>query len=212
MTNVRHSSASNEHYTPGEIVWRVRHTLGAIDLDPASCAQANTIVRAKRYFDEQQNGYGLPWNGRIFLNPPGGMCDADGFTLTKRPRQTGWFDPDGVKRKPFSAQRLWWFALAHEYQIGRVAAAVFVCFSIELLQTTQRDQPKGLPIPLDFPICFPSRRVDYIQGDTMQPGGGPPHSSAIVFLPARNAPEPWCEQTARFRDAFEQIGKCINLR
>jgi hypothetical protein len=35
----------------------VREVLGEIDLDPASCADANKIVRAKQFFTQEDNGY-----------------------------------------------------------------------------------------------------------------------------------------------------------
>ncbi len=69
----QHSSKSNEHYTPPEVCELARAALGGeIDLDPASCEQANTIVRARRYFTRRDDGLSLPWTGEnVFLNPPG---------------------------------------------------------------------------------------------------------------------------------------------
>lgn len=209
--NARHSSATNEHYTPGPIVRAARETLGAIDIDPASCARANTVVRAKRFFDERDNGFRKSWVGRVFLNPPGGMCDQDGVSLSKRIGRKGWFRPDGTKAKPHSAQRAWWFRLAYEREVGRTTSAIFVCFSVELLQTTQTDPPPGGALPLDFPICFPAQRVDYLRGEPLRPGGAPPHASAIVFLPPKYGVDVR-EDIRRFRDAFEPLGRCVNVR
>jgi hypothetical protein len=45
--------------------------LGEIDLDPATCAQAQMIVKAARSFHTiDTNGLDQPWHGRIWLNPP----------------------------------------------------------------------------------------------------------------------------------------------
>ncbi|KKL77956.1 hypothetical protein LCGC14_2029740, partial [marine sediment metagenome] len=44
--------------------------LGSIDLDPASCEFAQKTVQAEKYFSEEDDGLGLPWYGRVFLNPP----------------------------------------------------------------------------------------------------------------------------------------------
>ena len=46
MALIQHSSLSVEHFTPKSIVSPARRTLGAIDLDPASCAAGNEVVQA----------------------------------------------------------------------------------------------------------------------------------------------------------------------
>lgn len=63
-------SLSNEHYTPAKYVEAARKVLGAIDLDPASCKEANKTVKAKQYFDT--GGLEQEWVGRVWLNPPYG--------------------------------------------------------------------------------------------------------------------------------------------
>jgi hypothetical protein len=61
---------TTEHYTPAKYLEAVRLVLGGIDLDPASCAQANATVRATRYFTKAQDGPSQPWHGRVWCNPP----------------------------------------------------------------------------------------------------------------------------------------------
>jgi hypothetical protein len=72
MTNVLHSSHSNEYYTPPKIVELSREVLGSIDLDPFSCEEANELVKAKNFFDINQDGFNSEWYGNCFVNPPGG--------------------------------------------------------------------------------------------------------------------------------------------
>lgn len=61
---------SLEWYTPPEITYAARRVLGRIDLDPSSCALANTLVRAARYYTKDEDGLTKPWYGRMWLNPP----------------------------------------------------------------------------------------------------------------------------------------------
>jgi ParB family transcriptional regulator, chromosome partitioning protein len=63
---------SNDVYTPAHIIELARACLGAIDLDPASCAEANEVVRAEVFYDIKQDGLRRLWSGRIWLNPPFG--------------------------------------------------------------------------------------------------------------------------------------------
>jgi ParB family chromosome partitioning protein len=60
-----------ERYTSRQIITCVHRCFGRPDLDPASCAEANRTVRARRYFDRTANGLKRDWIARtVFLNPP----------------------------------------------------------------------------------------------------------------------------------------------
>ena len=149
MSNVKHSSKSNEHYTPPEVVEAARATLGRIDLDPASCERANLRVQATRIYTIENSGLGRPWSGRVFLNPPGGR---------------------GMAKR-------WWSSLAENYQWGTVECAIFIGFTLEILQTTQ-GLAREIPSPLDFPLCVPAKRLAYIT-PSGEVGDSPPHASVI---------------------------------
>jgi hypothetical protein len=70
-----HESTSHEWYTPPDLIERVRAVLRTIDLDPASCRQANKNVRAKRFYYKKADGLKQSWFGKIWLNPPyGALC------------------------------------------------------------------------------------------------------------------------------------------
>jgi hypothetical protein len=60
----------NEWFTPPKHIALARAVLGDIDLDPASCEEAQRTVKAREYFDEQRDGLRQRWYGRVWLNPP----------------------------------------------------------------------------------------------------------------------------------------------
>ncbi len=105
--NARHSAETPEWYTPSPYVEAARAVMGSIDLDPASCAEANETVKATTFFSEADNGLEQAWHGRIFLNPPGGL----------------------VKQ--------FWYKLLAEFYFGGVSEAIWIGYSLEQLQTLQ---------------------------------------------------------------------------
>jgi hypothetical protein len=88
---ILNSSESVEWYTPAPYVEAAREVLGGIELDPASCAEAQETVKAARYYTLnydrtgesseqgafQADGLLRPWVARsVFLNPPYGTRDG----------------------------------------------------------------------------------------------------------------------------------------
>ena len=65
-------SLTNEWYTPTEYIEAARRVLGGIDLDPASCEEANRTVQAATFYSEHDPGLDHEWKGRVWLNPPYG--------------------------------------------------------------------------------------------------------------------------------------------
>lgn len=66
------SSVSDEWYTPPEYTELARLVMGGINLDPASNEVAQQWIKAERYYTAKDDGLGMPWFGRVWLNPPYG--------------------------------------------------------------------------------------------------------------------------------------------
>ena len=134
-TRERYMSKSNEWFTPSKYIEAARQVMGGIDLDPASCEQANQIVKATTYYTEQQNGLVWPWYGRVWLNPPYG-------STLGIPGRTG--NQEGLT-KPFVLK------LIREYTQEHISQAI-------LCVTTDTDAKWFIPL-WEYTICFATHKV-----------------------------------------------------
>lgn len=121
------SSESNEWYTSPDVISAVREVLGCVDLDPASCAVANRVVRASRFYTIEDDGLSQPWPGRLFVNPPYGRDENHE-----------------------SNQAVWSQRLIQQYDAGVTTEAI-------LLVNSATGNAWFRPLMERFPICFPRR-------------------------------------------------------
>lgn len=77
--HVGNNSGNSEWYTPQAYVDAVVEAMGGIDTDPCSCQAANRVVKAATFYEEADNGLGMEWLGRVFVNPPYGDGTVDAF-------------------------------------------------------------------------------------------------------------------------------------
>jgi hypothetical protein len=63
-------SRSDEWFTPVPYIKAARAVLGDIDLDSATCAFAQSRIRASSFCTKQHDGLKQRWRGRVWLNPP----------------------------------------------------------------------------------------------------------------------------------------------
>lgn len=170
--NIQHSSRADDWMTPVWVVDKVKAVLGSIDLDPASSPVANQRVNAAQFYTEEDNGLILPWMGTVYCNPPGGKLGNQSKTV------------------------LFWQKLLCERNWRHAEDAIFMCFSVEALQTSQG---KGTLSIGHFMICIPSKRISF-DDPTGQRGGAPSHSNCIAYVPGR------VNRSARFRAVFQDVG------
>jgi ParB family chromosome partitioning protein len=74
-------SGENEWFTPQEYIELARLVLGSIDLDPATSAQAQKLIRAEKFYTEKTDGLKRQWHGRVWLNPPFAQPLIEQFVL-----------------------------------------------------------------------------------------------------------------------------------
>jgi hypothetical protein len=180
--------------TPSDIVRRAHDFLGGPpDLDPASDAERNQVVGAKRWLglEHMHPRLGIPidWGDArtIFLNPPGG-CRPDKVTANGKPIG------------PSFVSLFWKKAIAHLLQVShedptKPVGLVWVAYNINQLQTLQQVDSDALRACC---LCVPDVRVKYLDRDNA-PRSGTPSASAILGLTGDPS-------NGRFDAAFRSLG------
>lgn len=199
--SAKHSDATVEHYTPKAIIDAAREAMGGrIDLDPASCLEANrALVQARGFYSEKDNGLLRPWQGNVWLNPPGGALDEN-LVAKKNGR--------------LSSTKVWWRKLLREWQSGRVEQACFLAFSMEAIQSTQNYSEAYPWAGIDrglasFQVCIPSYRIRFVtpaDDGELRIGVSPTHANAIAYLPPHHVIGGGETDQERFARAFRSIG------
>jgi hypothetical protein len=181
------TSGQVEYYTPPEIIEAARETMGAIELDPASSAIANSRIRAVRYFDESANGLYQPWIAEtLWLNHPYGKSEQR-------------CSPDCKKkvcvRRRFHLQEFkagnaeWISKLVKEFEAGNVKQACCITFA-----STSEKWFRPL---LRYAQCFLYGRTAFIL-PTGQPLKGNTKGSVVTYLGP---------SVEKFAAAFRKLGQ-----
>jgi hypothetical protein len=128
--------ATSEWYTRPRYIEAAREVMGSIELDPASCATANQIVKAERYFTKEQSGLLQRWCAKsLWLNPPyGRSAKMQGHHL--------------------STIKLFVDKCLEAYECGDVEQAI-------ILATTEVNAKWFYPL-WQYPLCIPNHRVNFI--------------------------------------------------
>lgn len=204
---INQTSGKTEWYTPREYVNAARRVMGGIDLDPASSAKANRVVQAARYYGRPSSKIvgainGLPlvkvknrggliptWYGRVWMNHPFGTPEracSDNCTKITCQKRGYHIDTD----MPGNAD--WIDKLVISYERGSVDQACCIVFASVSEQWFQ-------PL-LNYPICFPNGRVNYIDPETDEPASGATKGSCIAYLG---------KNVAGFIEEFSPLGRVM---
>lgn len=70
---------SDSWFTDPQFIAVVHRFYGTIDIDPASCKVANSVVKATKYYTKKDNGLIKPWYGKVWVNPPFSTGNIDAF-------------------------------------------------------------------------------------------------------------------------------------
>ena len=161
--NARHSSENPNWQTPREHVELARTALGGrISLDPFSCASANEVIQAERYFTEADDGFSRIWDAETaFVNHPGGTTQRS------------------------------WEKFCLEFASGNMTRGLWVAFSSEQLctlsepnapgQTNQDRWALGQYVPTDFSVCLLRKRIHFVDADKPDRPSRPGHANAIFY-------------------------------
>jgi ParB family chromosome partitioning protein len=150
-----HSSKSNEWYTPSRYIEAARDVLGSIDLDPASCATANEIVQATKYFTDADDGLHQSWRidgrpTRTWLNPPYGYID-------------------GKK----SSAGTWTARMIDAYERNEIEAGILLVTSVV--------EKKWFQPLWNYPLCVTDHRIKFYN-EQFPRGSQPAQGSTFVYF------------------------------
>lgn len=130
---------SSEWHTPPHVIEAAREVMQGIELDPASCKEANMIVRAQRYYTAKDNGLIQEWKARsVWLNPPYGR------TLDMKARHQSTIEQFTTK-------------LIQEYETGNIEQAI-------LLVPATIGTNWFIPL-WQYPLCFHSGKLNFLSPD-----------------------------------------------
>jgi ParB family chromosome partitioning protein len=184
---INQSSGEVEYYTDPKIIEAARSMMGEIELDPASSAKANTVVKALTYYTHHDDTLNRPWFGTVWLNHPFGRAE-EACTLECRKTEK---NPKHIHHSfPYFGNAAWINKLIREWQFDNVTEALCITYACT--------SEKWFQPLLDFPQCFLCPRTNYYLPDgTIKKGVT--KGSVITYLGPN---------TKRFLYYFKSFGKC----
>ena len=137
--HVSNNSGNNEWYTPAPLIEAAIQAMGTIDLDPASSAIANKVVRAETFYTAEIDGLTQPWRGNVWMNPPYAQPLVAHFCEAVSAK----YDAKEIKRACVlvnNATETAWF----QRMLGSAAALCFLRSRVRFIDPT--GEPSGAPL------------------------------------------------------------------
>ena len=100
---------------------------------------------------------------------------------------------------PGGLVKQFWNKLVDEFKSGSVPEAIWVGYSLQQLQTLQNANEVT---PLDFAICFPKKRMQFVKPGEAK--SSPTHANYICYVRSRSI-----RSISLFPKYFYQFGKVI---
>ncbi|MBG46164.1 MAG: hypothetical protein CMB76_06555 [Euryarchaeota archaeon] len=169
---------------PKDVTLGAKSVMGAIDFDPYSTNQINTLVEAARFYDRElytledivSKEWDAPLQKRAFIGAPAGAV------LTRR-----------LLNKTLK-----------EYRKGNINQAILWLAHNEALIRS--------PWIWDFPVCIPFKRLRpcwYDDELDVYRTVAPADWSAIFFLPPPSPPALFHSAVSRFNNTFNPVGRIV---
>lgn len=116
---------NNEWYTPADILDRVREVIGTINLDPATCEEAQKTVQAEKWYTEEDDGLIQSWTAdSLWCNPPYSAKLIKGFTNKFRTSFEDGEFKEGIMLTNSGTDTLWnknLHGFVQVYTLGRIS-------------------------------------------------------------------------------------------
>lgn len=134
------TSESSEWFTPEVYIQAAREFMDGIEVDPATCPEANAIIDADITFTKAESGLTRDWSA---------------WPMGIRSPSSLWLNPP-------SPVRPWWEKLVAEYKADHVARFCYLAFNIAQLQLMQRWTPDLHGMSRDVCLCIPDHRIEFL--------------------------------------------------
>lgn len=157
--HISNNSGENEWYTPEYIISAAKETMESIEIDPASCKEANKIVEADNYYTEENNGLENKWEGNVWLNPPYAQPLINDFAKKAKKE----YEDGNIRNMCVLVNN----ATETEWFNTFIENATLICFLKSRVKFIDKNgEPSGAPLQGQAVIYYGKRKQAFIKNFT----------------------------------------------